>query len=287
VNVSVSAVPQLHSVAELARTRAAPPRPVIIDIRWEVGRPALYSDFLAGHVPGAQFCDLDADLADPPGVKGRHPLPDHGRLQHRLRAWGIDEGTPVVVYDGGRSIAASRAWWVLRWAGLADVRVLDGGFAAWQRAGLPVETGTAVPPVRCGNTTVTPGSMPVMTAEDALRYAAAGRLFDVRVPERYRGETEPIDRVAGHIPGARNLPMTENVDAQSRFRSGAELRQQFAVAGIEDGEEVGVYCGSGVTASQTVLAMAIAGRTARLYPGSWSEWIADPARPVATGEEPG
>jgi thiosulfate/3-mercaptopyruvate sulfurtransferase len=183
-----------------------------------------------------------------------------------------------VIYDGGPSIAAARAWWVLRWAGIEDVRVLDGGFAAWLAAGQPTQSAVDIPTP--GTADVRPGSVDSLNAEQAGRWAADGRLVDVRAPERFRGEVEPMDPVAGRIPGALNLPTTANVDATGRFLPLAELRDRFA--GLPD-QPIGVYCGSGVTAAHTVLAMRLAGLDAVLYPGSWSEWITDPQRPVATG----
>jgi thiosulfate/3-mercaptopyruvate sulfurtransferase len=277
----------LLSPAELARALASSAPPVLLDVRWEVGRPPLYEAFVAGHIPSAQFCDLDADLADPPGAGGRHPLPDPLRLQGALRGWGIDDGGGVVCYDGSTSVAAARAWWVLRWAGVTSVRVLDGGFAAWTVAAQPVQTGPATPPAHVGTMTVRSGSMPVLTADDAADLGRRGLLLDVRAPERYCGETEPIDPVAGHIPGARNLPAAENVADDGVFRGPDTVLGRLAELGIpragRDGV-LGVYCGSGVTAAQSLLALEAAGQPAVLYPGSWSEWITDRTRPIAVGD---
>jgi thiosulfate/3-mercaptopyruvate sulfurtransferase len=230
------------------------------------------------------FVDLDADLCGPPGAGGRHPLPDPAALQRVLRAAGVRAGHPVVVYDAGDGMAAARAWWTLRWAGHDLVRVLDGGYAAWVAAGQPVTTRVPVP--EPGDLTVRPGGLPVLTADDAGKLAGDGVLIDVRAAERYRGEIEPIDPVAGHIPGAVNLPLTEHVDAAGRFHAADLLRSRFAGVGVDDGDgddqvRVGAYCGSGVGAAHTVLALHLAGRTdAALYVGSWSEWITDPDRPV-------
>jgi thiosulfate/3-mercaptopyruvate sulfurtransferase len=196
-----------------------------------------------------------------------------------LRAAGIRAGHPVVIYDAGDGMAAARAWWTLRWAGHGPVRVLDGGYTAWVAAGQPVTTRVPVP--EPGDVTVRPGGLPVLTADDAGKLAGDGVLIDVRAGERYRGETEPIDPVAGHIPGAVNLPLTEHVDAAGRFRAADLLRSRFAGVGVDNGVRVGAYCGSGVGAAHTVLALHLAGRTdAALYVGSWSEWITDPDRPV-------
>jgi thiosulfate/3-mercaptopyruvate sulfurtransferase len=268
-------------LAELIDTDA---RPVLLDVRWQVGLPALHTEYLAGHLPGAQWCDLDADLADPPGGTGRHPLPEPQRLQRRMRQWGINPDSAVVVYDGATSVAASRAWWVLRWAGLTEVQVLDGGFAAWVGADLPVQREVSAVPG--GSFSIRPHSLPTLSADQASELAATGRLVDVRAPERYRGEVEPIDPVAGRIPGAVNLPTTETISVDGTFRPAAALRARFAEAGFDgSGAQVGVYCGSGVTAAHTVLAMHLAGITATLYPGSWSEWITDPNRLIATGSD--
>ncbi|MDP9819542.1 thiosulfate/3-mercaptopyruvate sulfurtransferase [Spirilliplanes yamanashiensis] len=235
--------------------------PLLIDVRWRLTGPPGRADYAAGHLPGAVFLDLDADLCGPPGPGGRHPLPDPAALQAVLRAAGLSQGRPVVVYDHGDLAAASRAWWTLRWAGVEDVRVLAGGFAGWTG-----EVTTRVPDPPPGDVTVRPGGLPVLDAAGAAEVARDGVLVDVRAAERYRGEAEPVDPVAGHIPGAVNVPVTEVLGAP----------------------RVGVYCGSGVFAARGVLELHRAGRTdAALYAGSWSHWITDPARPVATGAEPG
>jgi thiosulfate/3-mercaptopyruvate sulfurtransferase len=269
----------LLGVAELATALERGDRPVLLDVRWQLGGPSQYTEYLAGHLPGARWCDLEVDLADPPGPGGRHPLPDPRRLEAALRAWGVEEQSEVVVYDQGSSVAAARAWWVLRWAGVAGVRVLDGGYQAWLAGGHAVST--EVPAPAASSITVRPGSLPTLDADTAAAWGRAGRLFDVRAAERFRGEMEPIDPVAGHIPGAVNLPTTANVQPSGHFLPEPELRQRFATAGGT--APVGVYCGSGVTAAHTVLAMRLAGIEAALYPGSWSEWITDPERPIEAG----
>lgn len=270
----------LVSVSEVARLLSDGRPPVLLDVRWQLGGPAQRPAYLAGHLPGAQWCDLDRDLAGPPGAGGRHPLPHPDRLQAVMRGWGIEQDSAVVVYDGANSVAAARAWWVLRWAGLSRVQVLDGGFAAWSAAGRPVQTEVESPAP--GQVVVRPGSLPVLDADTAAGWATAGRLVDVRAAERFRGELEPIDPVAGHIPGAINRPTTDNVTSSGEFQPAQALRDRFA--GLAGDQPVGVYCGSGVTAAHTLLAMHEAGLDAVLYPGSWSEWITDPDRPVATGD---
>jgi thiosulfate/3-mercaptopyruvate sulfurtransferase len=257
---------------------------VVLDVRWRLGGPSAHDEYLAGHVPGAIWADLDVDFADPPGIRGRHPLPDPLRLQDRLRGVGLDDGSPVVVYDHADSTSAARAWWVLRWAGLPVVSVLDGGIAAWVAAGHLLEPGSP-PPRSPGTVTVRPGAMPVLDADGAAGLGRDGLLLDARAAPRYRGEVEPIDPVAGHIPGARSAPTADNVGDDGRFAPAARLQGRFADLGARSGIAVGAYCGSGVTAAHTVLALELIGVSAALYPGSWSEWITDPARPVATGDE--
>jgi thiosulfate/3-mercaptopyruvate sulfurtransferase len=270
----------LVPVSELSRLLSEGRPPVLLDVRWQLGGPAQRPAYLAGHIRGAQWCDLDRDLADPPGAGGRHPLPEPARLQAAIRGWGIDPDSAVVIYDGANSVAAARAWWVLRWAGLSRVQVLDGGFAAWSAAGQPIQAEVESPAP--GTVVVRPGSLPVLDAAAAASWADAGRLVDVRAAERFRGELEPIDPVAGHIPGAVNRPTMDNVGSSGEFRPAETLRDRFA--GLAGDQPLGVYCGSGVTAAHTVLAMYEAGLDAVLYPGSWSEWITDPGRPVVTGE---
>jgi len=258
---------------------------VVVDVRWRLGGSPTVEDFLAGHIPGAVWADLDATFAGTAGRGGRHPLPEPAHLQHALRDLGIHDGTAVVVYDDADSTAAARAWWVLRWAGLADVRVLDGGLAVWAASGRALEAGPARHPTAAGTVTMRAGGMPAVDAAGAGDLARAGVLLDARAAARYRGEVEPIDPVAGHIPGARSAPTDANVAADGRLLPAAELRRRFAEIGVRSDIAVGAYCGSGVTAAHTILALEVAGFTAALYPGSWSEWITDPARAVATGVE--
>lgn len=255
--------------------------PAVLDIRWALGGPPGHDEYVRGHIPGAVYVDLDSELAAPAGAGGRHPLPDPADFAAAMRAAGVSDDRPVVVYDAAASMAAARAWWLLRYFGHRDTRVLDGGLAAWIAAGGALETAT--PSVAPGEFTARAGSVPVLDATAAAQLARDGVLLDARAPERYRGETEPIDPVAGHIPGARNRPATDNVTADGRFRDAAELRGAFERLGVADDIAVGTYCGSGVTAAHEVLALQIAGfDDAGLYPGSWSEWVTDPARPVAT-----
>ena len=261
-------------------SRGLPPR--VLDVRWSLGGPPGRAEYARGHIPGAQFVDLDTELAGPPGP-GRHPLPDSTDFAAAMRRSGVSSGRPVVVYDASSGLAAARAWWLLRYFGHPAVRVLDGGFAAWTAAGGSVVAGDEPAPAP-GDFAATPGHMVLLEAGAAAKLAAAGALLDARAPERFRGEVEPVDPVAGHIPGARNLPTSGNIDAEGRFLPAAELRARFADAGAVPGAPVGAYCGSGVTAAHEVLALAVAGIEAGLYVGSWSDWITDPTRPVATGD---
>jgi thiosulfate/3-mercaptopyruvate sulfurtransferase len=261
---------------------AGPAPPVVLDVRWRLGDPTWgRSEYLRGHVPGAQFVDLDSELASPPGRGGRHPLPEPAVFAAAMRRSGVRGDRAVVVYDAADSTSAARAWWLLRDAGHPEVHVLDGGLRAWVDAGLPLEQ--TVRPVPAGDFRPHPGRMPVIDAAGAPRVAAAGVLLDARTADRFRGEVEPVDPVPGHIPDARSVPALSNLDERGRFLDPAVLRRQFAELGAAPGGEVAAYCGSGVTACQTLLALALAGVDGALYPGSWSEWIVDPARPVATG----
>jgi thiosulfate/3-mercaptopyruvate sulfurtransferase len=272
----------LVSPAALAQELVGELGPVLLDVRWRLGGPPGLDTYREGHLPEAVFIDLDRDLAAPPGPGGRHPLPDPAAFQEAMRAAGVSQDRPVVVYDDRDATAAARAWWLLRYHGHENVRVLDGGYQAWLAAGLPVsKADPAGPP---GDFTARPGHMPVLDAAGAQSTARTGLLLDARTGERYRGEQEPVDPVAGHIPGAVSAPTAGNVNPDGTFLSPAELAARFA--GLGAGSQaglVGAYCGSGVTAAHEVLALAVVGLPAALYVGSWSNWITDPARPVATG----
>lgn len=262
--------------------------PTVLDVRWRLpgsapDQPPTRNEYTLAHIPGAAFVDLDADVCGTPGAGGRHPLPEPAALQRALRAAGVRAGHPVVVYDHGDNVAAARLWWTLRWAGHARVRVLDGGWAAWTAAGLPTEPGLVTPPA--GDVVVRPGQLPVLDAAAAGALPQRGGvLIDARTPVRYRGEAEPVDPVAGRIPGAVNVPAADLSRPEGGLRAAAELRSVFVAAGVGDGTPVGAYCGSGVTAAHTVLALTAAGvPDPALYVGSWSHWITDPDRPIATG----
>ena len=293
----------------LAAALAAGPAPVLLDVRWRLGGPPGLDRYREGHLPGARFVDLDRDLAGPPGAGGRHPLPDAGAFEAAMRRAGVDDGRPVVVYDENDSMAAARAWWLLRYFGHQQVQVLDGGYQAWLAADEPIETGPAPAPPP-GTFTARPGHLPLLDAAGAARVAREGVLLDARAAERYRGDVEPVDRVAGHIPAAVSAPTTGNLGPGGRFLDPEALRARFTGLGVpaapagtpaggapassapasdvpaEGAVTTGVYCGSGVTAAHEVLALSLAGIPAALYVGSWSDWITDPARPVATGPAP-
>lgn len=250
----------------------------MLDVRYRMGGSAGAEDFARGHIPGAAYVDLDTALAAGPGPAGRHPLPDPGAFEEDMRAVGVRNDSPVVVYDDWAGRAAARCWWLLRWAGHHDVCVLNGGWSAWLEAGHDRSDDQSVP--TRGDFTARPGQLKVARVHEVLDLASRGVLIDARDPARFRGEFEPVDPVAGHIPGAVNVPTGANLAEDGRFRPAEELRTVYAVG---QGREVAAYCGSGVTAAHAVLAMAAAGIEAALYPGSWSEWVADSARPVATG----
>jgi thiosulfate/3-mercaptopyruvate sulfurtransferase len=274
------------TVAELATAIDGVDPPVLLDVRWSLGGPPGLDEYRRGHLQGARFVDLDHDLAGPPGDgRGRHPLPDPRAFESAMRAAGVSDGAAVVVYDAGGGLSAARAWWLVRHHGHRNVRLLDGGVAAWTAAGHPLTTEEG--PVAPGDFTARPGSMPVLNSDAAARLAHDGILLDARAAERYRGEVEPIDSVAGHIPGARSAPTAGNLGPDGSFLAPDALRSRFAGLGAHPGVAVAAYCGSGVTAAHEVLALALAGIPAALYPGSWSEWVSDPTRPVAVGPEPG
>jgi thiosulfate/3-mercaptopyruvate sulfurtransferase len=245
----------------------------LLDVRWRLGGPPGRELYDAGHIPGAVFVDLDRDLAAAPGPGGRHPMPATADFETAMRLAGVSDGRPVVVYDEAESTAAARAWWLLRYFGHPSVRVLDGGFRAWTAAGHPVEPAS---PADCGATgdfTARPGHLGLLDADGAAAVARAGLLLDARAGERYRGEIEPVDPVAGHIPGAVSAPTAENVNPDGTFRPAVDLAARFKALGATADRPVGAYCGSGVTAAHEVLALTLAGIPAALYVGSWSNWI--------------
>lgn len=278
---------------------SAPAAPVtLLDVRWSLSGPPGRDGYAAGHIPSARFVDLDHQLAAPTapdGTGGRHPLPSADDFQAAMQSLGVSDDQQVVVYDAADSTSAARAWWLLRYFSHSDVRVLDGGYAAWAAAGLPIVLGdepdapgtfAASGTSGGGNFIAVPGAMPLLDADAAAKLAIEGVLLDARAAARFRGEIEPIDPVAGHIPGAVSAPTTDNVGPDDRFLAAEVLRTRFASLGANgtNGRDIGVYCGSGVTAAHQVLALEQAGIKAALYAGSWSDWVSNPSRPVATGE---
>jgi thiosulfate/3-mercaptopyruvate sulfurtransferase len=269
------------------RERLGDARLVVVDCRFVLGSPGAGRElWSAGRVPGAAFLDVDGELSGPvgDGSRGRHPLPAASAFASAAGRAGISEGRMVVAYDEAGEGGAARLWWLLRHFGHPEVAVLDGGLRGWRAAGGPVETGA--PSVTGGSTFVPRERTGDVVSASELARPGAVDLVDARAPERFRGEVEPIDPVAGHIPGAVSAPTGDNVGPDDRFLAPEILRTRFAALGVSgtNGRAVGVYCGSGITAAHEVLALELAGIDAALYAGSWSEWITDPARPVATGD---
>ncbi len=272
----------LITAAELADLLDSGNPVTILDVRWRLDEPDGRPTYLQGHLPGAVYVSLDDELSDHSiAGRGRHPLPSGRNVEAAARRWGIRAGVPTVVYDDWNRAGSARAWWVLTAAGIADVRILDGGLAAWRAAGADLATGPVTPPP--GNVAVLHddlynGALPTLTAQQVGEFD----LLDARAPERFRGDVEPIDPVAGHIPGAKNLPSGAVLNSDGTFLASDAIVGLLAERGVDEGR-VGVYCGSGVTAAITVAALAAAGHQASLFPGSWSEWSSNPIRPVARG----
>ncbi len=261
-------------------------RPVsVLDVRWSLAQPDGRAAYLEGHLPGAVYVSMEDDLSDHTITgRGRHPLPCGRDLQAAARRWGVRRDVPVVVYDDWGRAGSARAWWVLTAAGLQDVRILDGGLPAWRAAARDLQAGPVDPPpgdVTLPRDNLYAGDRPTVTADRAPSVT----LIDARAPERFRGDVEPLDPVAGHIPGARNVPSATVLTADGTFVDDHELSGLLSQRGVAGAGEVAVYCGSGVTATVTIAALAAAGRDAALYPGSWSEWCSVPDRPVARGPE--
>jgi thiosulfate/3-mercaptopyruvate sulfurtransferase len=276
----------LISVSELAKcveTRSA----IVIDCRFRLDDPAWgETEFRASHVPGAVYAHLDRDLSGPKnGTNGRHPLPTVPAFAATLGRLGVTNGAQVVAYDQDNGMYASRLWWMLRWVGHDAVAVLDGGFAAWTGEHRPVEDGDVAPQPAVFTASPRPGMLVDVATVSAITSSHDALLLDARAPQRFRGETETLDRVAGHIPTARNYFFQQNVNERGFFRSPDDLRASLQQSlGTTPSREVVCYCGSGVTACHNLLALEHAGLTgARLYAGSWSEWCADDRRPVETG----
>ncbi|CAH0141114.1 Putative thiosulfate sulfurtransferase SseB [Arthrobacter sp. Bi83] len=276
----------LIDVSALNSRMTSGQRTVLLDIRWALGDPHGHGHYLKEHIPGAVYVDLPTELAEPAEpARGRHPLPPLHKLQDAARRWGISTGDVVVAYDDAGNTSAARLWWMLRNAGFGSVYLLDGGLAAWRRAGLPLRGGPEE--TASGDVTLTDGGMRVIDAAQAAEWATRGVLLDARAGERYRGEIEPVDPRAGHIPGAVSAPTTGNLGDDGRFLPAQDLRLRFSRLGVDEATQTAVYCGSGVTAAHEIAALEIAGIPAALFPGSFSQWSNDASRPVATGAEPG
>ncbi|GAB3017825.1 sulfurtransferase [Mycobacterium bourgelatii] len=280
-------MPQRHEVLitadELAQLLNSGKPVAVLDVRWRLDRPDGRDAYLQGHIPGAVYVSLDDELSDHTvHGRGRHPLPSGRSLEAAARRWGVNQDTPIVTYDDWNRAGSARAWWVLTAAGLQDVRILDGGLAAWRAAGGPLESG---PVHREPGNVIVPvddlytGSQPTLSAEQI----GTVTLLDARAPERYRGDVEPVDPVAGHIPGAKNLPSGAVLSGDGNFLADDALARLLSDNDIGPDESVGAYCGSGVTAAVVIAALATQGYEAALFPGSWSEWSSDPTRPVARG----
>ncbi|MCG2623967.1 sulfurtransferase [Arthrobacter sp. I2-34] len=283
-----AAGPVLIDVPTLQERLASGARTLLLDVRWALGDPHGREHYLAGHLPGAVYVDLESQLAAPASAaSGRHPLPDPAAFAQAARGWGINDGDLVVAYDATGGLAAARLWWLLRDGGIAGCRLLDGGLGAWQAAGLALEAGDVRPAP--GTVRLAPGQWPVLELAEVADFARNGLLLDARAAERYRGESEPVDPRTGHIPGAVSAPTTANLQADGRFLPADRLAERFGRLGAGPGKsrKVAVYCGSGITAAHEIAALAHAGIEAALYPGSWSQWSQHPDLPAATGDEPG
>ncbi|WP_132992882.1 sulfurtransferase [Gordonia zhaorongruii] len=270
----------LIGVEDLVEAMLSNRPPAVLDVRWRLGEDDGEQRYRAGHLPGAVYVDLESELAAPADpAHGRHPLPDVADLQAAARSWGVDFGAPVVVYDDNGGQSAARLWWLLRWGGVSEVRILDGGYRAWQDAGMRESKGDATP--RTGSVTLTGDSMPTATIDEAANTDAL--LLDARSAERYRGDVEPVDPRPGHIPGAISAPTADNLDSDEHFLDNDTLRTRFAGLGVDGSRDVIVYCGSGVTAAHQIAALNQVGIDATLYPGSYSQWSSDASREVQTG----
>lgn len=278
----------LVTAHDLMRDVAELPTPVILDVRWQLGDPDGRHYYYSGHIPGAQFVDLGSELAGAPNQKeGRHPLPSPEDFEDALRRAGVHDHNRVVIYDDCGNTSAARAWWLLRWASKRDVRMLDGGLKAWIAAGGDLAAGPGNYIDR-GDFSFRLDHMHTATIDEVADWPDHGVLLDVRAADRYAGRAEPVDKRAGHIPGAQNLPTTSFLDDRGYFLPADQIRDLFAEVGVTDGDGTAVYCGSGIHACHALAAMEIAGIPAgRMFPGSWSQWSADRSRPVVMGEATG
>ncbi|WP_243075489.1 sulfurtransferase [Microbacterium sp. SS28] len=260
-------------------------RPVrLLDVRWRLDVPEGRPDYVAGHLPGAVYVDLERELSRRGYPEdGRYPLPELAELEASVRRWGVRDGDFVVAYDDNDAVAAARAWWLLRRRGV-QIRVLDGGLRAWVAQGFPLERGDHAPAP--GNATLTDVDPGAVTMDEAARAPVEGYLIDVRAPEHYRGLTAGLDPVAGHIPGALNIPVIAHIARDGTFRPPEEIRAVLDAFGVDPERPITLYCGAGISSAHSALAYAQAGIETQIYPGSWSQWARSPRRPVAVGRTP-
>jgi thiosulfate/3-mercaptopyruvate sulfurtransferase len=286
MNLEAREYPLITAAQLIARIDSGDPV-TVLDVRWRLDEPDGRARYLQGHIPGAVYVSLEDELTDHTVTgRGRHPLPSGRSVEASAQRWGIRAGVPTVVYDDWNRAGSSRAWWVLTAAGIDDVCILDGGLSAWLSAGGSLATGPVSPPA--GNVTVLhddlyAGALPTVTPQQVD--ASQLILLDARAPERFRGDVEPVDPVAGHIPGAKNFPNTDVLAADGTFRTQHALAELLTDHGIDRDAPMAAYCGSGVTATVTLAALATIGNRAALFPGSWSEWSSDPSRPVSRGSQ--
>ena len=274
----------LVSVDELAAELAAGAPVRLLDVRWRLDRPEGRPEYLHGHLPVAVYVDLERELSRLGRPEfGRFPLPDPADLAVAASRWGLNDGDRVVAYDDNDGVPAARAWWVLTGHGL-DVRVLDGGFRAWLDAGLPLSRGDQA--ARPGGIRLGPQQAPTARIEDVVAASRAGLLVDVRAPQHYRGQISGSDPGAGHIPGAINIPTVTHMGPDGRLHTVEEIRSALAVRGIGPGADVVLYCNNSIASAHSALAFAVAGVSARIYVGAWSQWTRSPGRAIATGGTP-
>ncbi|MGM0929350.1 MAG: sulfurtransferase [Actinomycetota bacterium] len=276
----------LMDVQTLRERMISGQRTVLLDVRWKLGdrEGDGQGRYRQAHIPGAVYVDLASQLASAPSADGgRHPLPEPEAFREAARDWGINNDDVVVAYDDNGGLSAARVWWLLRDGGFDTVYLLDGGLAAWRAEGYELDNGDEL--ASLGNVQLGSGRMPRLELEDVLDFAGTSLLLDARAAERYRGELEPVDPRAGHIPGAVSAPTTENLGSGGHFLPAAELAARFKDLGA-DGRDVAVYCGSGINAAHQIAALAEAGIDASLFPGSWSQWCGHPDLPIATGDKP-